>query len=255
MPTRHLLTDRGMIGDGVIDLPRLCQRVADDGYRGLCEVEIFSADAWWRQPVDVTLSTIIQRLPVLGSKEDRNENHTLTPARLLPAINRMWALSASKISAIDADFDRAQGAPVHTVAGRYQPKGWTDWTQGFEYGSALLQFDATGEQAFLDRALTRIRVDMPQHITHFGEHDHGFNQVSTYGNLLRLMAEGKLPADPGRQDYYRLALRCSGAVQAYRWTSLGAGEGYIHSFNGAHSLFIDTLRTLRVLLLAHDLGQ
>ncbi|MGP4141375.1 MAG: sugar phosphate isomerase/epimerase family protein [Sodalis sp. (in: enterobacteria)] len=71
---RHLLTDRGMMGDGVIDLPRLCQRVADDGYRGLYEVEIFSADAWWRQPVDVTLSTIIQRLPALGSKEDRNEN-------------------------------------------------------------------------------------------------------------------------------------------------------------------------------------
>ncbi|MFT4463844.1 MAG: glycosyl hydrolase [Sodalis sp. (in: enterobacteria)] len=182
-------------------------------------------------------------------------DNTLTPARLLPAINRMWALSASKISAIDADFDRAQGAPVHTVAGRYQPKGWTDWTQGFEYGSALLQFDATGEQAFLDWALARIRVDMPRHITHFGVHDHGFNQVSTYGNLLRLMAEGKLPADPGRQDYYRLVLRCSGAVQAYRWTSFGTGEGYIHSFNGAHSLFIDTLRTLRVLLLAHDLGQ
>lgn len=74
VPTRHLLTDRGMMGDGVIDLPRLCQRVADDGYRGLYEVEIFSADGWWRQPVDVTLSTIIQRLPVLGSKEDRNEN-------------------------------------------------------------------------------------------------------------------------------------------------------------------------------------
>ncbi|WP_198408768.1 hypothetical protein [Sodalis glossinidius] len=174
---------------------------------------------------------------------------SLTPARLLPAIERMWALSAHKISALDASFDRARGAPVHTVAGRYQPKGWTDWTQGFEYGSALLQFDATGERHFLDTALTLIRDDMPQHITHFGVHDHGFNQVSTYGNLLRLVAEGKLPAEPGCLDYYRLAIRCSGAVQAYRWTALGAGEGFIHSFNGAHSLFIDTLRTLRVLLL------
>lgn len=123
---------------------------------------------------------------------------SLTPARLLPAIERMWALSANKISALDASFDFSRGAPVHTVAGRYQPKGWTDWTQGFAYGSALLQFDATGERQFLDKALTRIRDDMPQHITHFGVHDHGFNQVSTYGNLLRLVAEDKLPAEPSR---------------------------------------------------------
>ncbi|MBT9432350.1 sugar phosphate isomerase/epimerase [Candidatus Sodalis endolongispinus] len=74
VPTQHLLTDRGMMGDGVIDLPRLCQSVADAGYRGLYEVEIFSADHWWRQPVDVTLSTLLQRLPMLNSKEDHNEN-------------------------------------------------------------------------------------------------------------------------------------------------------------------------------------
>ncbi|EEU9598310.1 glycoside hydrolase family 88 protein [Escherichia albertii] len=182
-------------------------------------------------------------------------DNSLTPHDLLPAIERMWEVSARKIIAIDATADRTKGAPVHTIAGRYQPKGWTDWTQGFEYGSALLQFDATGERSFLETALTRIRHDMPQHITHFGVHDHGFNQISTYGQLLRLMAEGKLPTDPGVRDYYQLAVRCSGAVQAYRWTDLGDGQGYIHSFNGAHSLFIDTLRTLRTLLLAHSLGH
>ncbi|WP_406701837.1 hypothetical protein [Sodalis sp.] len=37
--------------------------------------------------------------------------------------------------------------------------------------------------------------------------------------------------------------------------SLSAGKDYIHSFNRAHSLSIDTLRTMRALLLAHDLGQ
>ncbi|WP_213993434.1 glycoside hydrolase family 88 protein [Sodalis sp. dw_96] len=174
---------------------------------------------------------------------------------LLPAIRRMWDLSAVKIRSIDATMDRAQGAPVHTVAGRYQAKGWTDWTQGFEFGSAVLQFDATGEEYFLRMALERIRHEMPTHITHFGVHDHGFNQISTYGNLLRLIHEGRLPADPGTLDYYRLALRCSGAVQAHRWTSIGDGQGYIHSFNGPHSLFIDTLRTLRILLAAHSLGH
>ena len=54
--------------------------------------------------------------------------------------------------------------------------------------------------------------------------------------------------------YYELALRVSGAVQARRWTRLPDG-GFIHSFNGAHSLFVDTIRSLRVLALAHALGH
>src|SRR5205814_1694576 len=54
--------------------------------------------------------------------------------------------------------------------------------------------------------------------------------------------------------YYELALKVSGAVQARRWTALADG-GFIHSFNGAHSLFVDTMRSLRTLALAFLLGQ
>ncbi|MFL9828132.1 hypothetical protein [Rhodoplanes sp. SY1] len=179
----------------------------------------------------------------------------LTPNDLLPAIRRMWDLSAGKITSIDRTMDRASGAPVHTVAGQYKPRGWTDWTQGFEFGSAILQFDATGDESFLALGLDRICADMPVHVTHFGVHDHGFNQVSTYGNLRRLVNEGRLPEDPWQMEYFELALKCSGAVQANRWTELGDGFGYIQSFNGPHSLFIDTMRTLRVLALAHQLGH
>jgi unsaturated chondroitin disaccharide hydrolase len=184
-----------------------------------------------------------------------NIDLALAPSDLLPHIREMWKISATKIDSIDRTMDRGKGAPVHTVAGRYQPRGWTDWTQGFEFGSAILQFDATGEQRFLDRAIQRIRTEMPAHITHFGVHDHGFNQVSTYGNLRRLIEEGRIPRDPWQQEYFDLALRCSGAVQARRWTDLGNGEGYIPSFNGPHSLFVDTMRTLRSLALAHQLGH
>jgi hypothetical protein len=46
----------------------------------------------------------------------------------------------------------------------------------------------------------------------------------------------------------------SGAVQALRWTPRPGG-GYIHSFNGAHSLFVDTIRSLRALALSHRLGH
>ena len=44
-------------------------------------------------------------------------------------------------------------------------------------------------------------------------------------------------------------------MQAARWTALQDGLGYIHSFNGRHSLFIDTIRTLRVCGVAHVLGH
>jgi unsaturated chondroitin disaccharide hydrolase len=182
-------------------------------------------------------------------------DETIAPAALLPAIHRMWDLSAAKIEAIDRTMDRSKGAPVHTVAGQYQARGWTDWTQGFEFGSAVLQFDATGEERFLRWGLDRIRKDMPVHVTHFGVHDHGFNQISTYGNLLRLVDEERIPRDRWQVEYFELALKCSGAVQAHRWTELGDGLGYIHSFNGPHSLFVDSLRTLRVLVLAHRLGH
>src|SRR5439155_11516012 len=52
-----------------------------------------------------------------------------------------------------------------------------------------------------------------------------------------------------------LALKVSGAVQAARWTGLNDRHGFIYSFNGSHSLFIDTIRSLRSLALAHRLGH
>jgi hypothetical protein len=96
---------------------------------------------------------------------------------------------------------------------------------------------------------------MAHHITHTGVHDHGFNNVSTYGNLLRLLVEGRIPFSRHEQDFYELALKCTGAVQAARWTSIAGGGGFIYSFNGPHSLFADTIRSLRALALSHSLGH
>ncbi|WP_066597019.1 hypothetical protein [Sodalis-like endosymbiont of Proechinophthirus fluctus] len=79
--------------------------------------------------------------------------------------------------------------------------------QGFEYGSTLLQFDTTSELDFLDQSLGRIRVDMPQYIPISACMDQDFNKVSTYVNFLRLMSKGKLPDDPGRQNYWRFAVQ------------------------------------------------
>lgn len=173
---------------------------------------------------------------------------------LLPAINRVFDLSAQKIRSIEESWRAEDGSPVFTVDGVYKSRGWTEWTQGFQFGGSLLQYDATCDREFLELGRSRTLERMAAHLTHTGVHDHGFNNVSTYGNLWRLAREGKFEAEAWELRYYALALKVTGAVQARRWTPLRDG-GFIYSFNGAHSLFVDTIRTLRALALSHVLGH
>jgi unsaturated chondroitin disaccharide hydrolase len=181
-------------------------------------------------------------------------DRTRTPRDLLPKIEQVFALSAVKIRALEARWPASDGAPVFTIDGRYAARGWTEWTQGFQFGAAILQFDATGEGEFLDLGRSRTVERMAPHLTHVGVHDHGFNNVSTYGSLWRLAHEDRIAAADWEVHFYELALKVSGAVQARRWTAIPGG-GFIHSFNGAHSLFVDTIRSLRALALAHRLGH
>jgi unsaturated chondroitin disaccharide hydrolase len=181
-------------------------------------------------------------------------NNTLRPASLTIQLKKLWQLSDSKIHQIINDYDETNGSPVFTIEGKYSTRGWTEWTQGFQYGSAVLQFDATGDRNLLETTRNKIVAKMATHVSHAGVHDHGFNNVSTYGNLLRLMKEGKIPFNEWEKNFYELALKISGAVQASRWTPIESG-GYIHSFNGAHSLFVDTIRSCRSLTVSHMLGH
>ncbi len=203
----------------------------------------------------------------------------LRPADLTAKLSRFWEISGAKIRAIEAEYDSASGSPVFTVQGKYTTRGWTEWTQGFQYGAALLQFDATGEAEFLEIGRRNTVAKMAPHVSHVGVHDHGFNNVSTYGNLLRLMNEGRIAENRWERNFYELALKLSGAIQARRWTEIRSGdkkrglpvffaplrkapkktgtvpEGFIYSFNGPHSLFVDTIRSLRALGIAHKLGH
>ncbi|MDH4090356.1 MAG: glycosyl hydrolase [Cyclobacteriaceae bacterium] len=178
----------------------------------------------------------------------------LTAQHLESTIDHFWKLSGEKILAIERDFDSKKGAPVFTVNGKYTTRGWTEWTQGFQFGSALLQYEATGEQEFLEIGRRNTVEKMAPHLTHGGVHDHGFNNLSTYGNLLRLMADGRIEEDEGERNFYTLALKVSGAVQAMRWTPIKGG-GFIYSFNGPQSLFVDTIRSCRVVMVSHGLGH
>jgi hypothetical protein len=167
----------------------------------------------------------------------------------------MWRLSGEKILSVEQASTPEAGTPVFTVGGKYSAQGWTEWTQGFQFGSAILQFDATGGAEFLRIGRENTFRRMASHVTHVGVHDHGFNNVSTYGNLRRLMLEKRIDFQQPELDFYELALKSSGAVQASRWSETSDGDGYIYSFCGPHSLFSDTIRSLRILALAHQLGH
>jgi hypothetical protein len=179
----------------------------------------------------------------------------IKPADLNPAIDRLFSLAAPKIATLDRTWDFSRGAPVITATGKYTTRGWTEWTQGFQFGCAILAFDATGDESLLQIGRSRTLQHMATHVSHTGVHDHAFNNLSTYGNLRRLMLEGKILRNDWELNFYELAIRTSGAIQAARWSPTHDGLGYIYSFNGPHSLFIDTMRTLRILCLAHHLGH
>jgi unsaturated chondroitin disaccharide hydrolase len=181
-------------------------------------------------------------------------NQEITPGNLEAKLEKLWALSGKKIVAIDREYDSSQGAPVFTAAGKYTTRGWTEWTQGFQFGSSILHFDATGEKWFLENGRRNTVDKMAPHLSHTGVHDHGFNNLSTYGNLLRLMKEGKIPFNEWEKSFYELAIKVSGAIQASRWTPTRNG-GFIYSFNGPHSLFVDTIRSCRILMVSHLLGH
>ena len=60
-PTTDLLNDRGMMGDGVIDIPRIRGWMEAQGFAGYSEVEIFSTGNWWKRDHGEVLDTCIQR--------------------------------------------------------------------------------------------------------------------------------------------------------------------------------------------------
>src|SRR5687768_11419664 len=101
----------------------------------------------------------------------------LTETGLRKKVERLFSTSAHKIRSLDSNWDTAKGSPVFTVGGKYTSRGWTEWTQGFQFGSAILQYDATGDAQFLEIGRTATRDRMASHVSHVGVHDHGFNNV------------------------------------------------------------------------------
>ncbi len=180
----------------------------------------------------------------------------LSVATLLPSVQNMFELAGKKSRRYAKRWETIDGAPVFTVDGKYTARGWTEWTDGFRYGLFLLTGDALDDPKLVALGRSGALRKMTAHLTHTGVHDHGFNTLSTYGNLLRLWNEGRFrDGDGWEKRCYEQAIAVSGAVQAARWSPTDDGLGYVYSFNGPQSLFIDTMRTTRIMSAAHQLGH
>ena len=127
-------------------------------------------------------------------------DYQISPRSLAPSVIRFFENSGPKILLLNKTWRRSLGTPVFTVKGKYTTRGWTEWTQGFQYGMPLLHYDATGSKDFLDMGRSQTLQFMAPHLTHIGVHDHGFNNLSTYGNLLRLALEGKFACNKAEID-------------------------------------------------------
>jgi len=99
---------------------------------------------------------------------------TAKPTRFhIPAPADFWELSGEKITQIETTIQ--QGSPVLRWLENFGRRGWTEWTQGFQYGSAILQFRCVGEKSFLEAEEKRPSTFMAPHISHTGVPRHGFN--------------------------------------------------------------------------------
>ena len=181
----------------------------------------------------------------------------LTPTDLLPqagallgALGRVHRGDRGQLPA------RLGVARVHRRTAATRPAAGPSGRRAFSTARRCCSSTPPDDERYLELGRERTVHVMAPHLTHVGVHDHGFNNVSTYGNLWRLMQRRPhRRRRSGKRRFYELALKASGAVQAARWSKTADGTGYIYSFNGPQSLFVDTIRSCRSLALAHQLGH
>jgi unsaturated chondroitin disaccharide hydrolase len=177
----------------------------------------------------------------------------MEPAALRARAERAVEHAAGKLRAARAAWRPEMPAPVHTRNGRwYRPAtSWTDWTPGFYAGQMWILERLTGDVDWLNAARLHTR---PLAARRFDRevHDLGFIFLPSYGRWHERLR----PGEPER-DMVREVLVTAGTVQSFRWTEASrgpAGGGFVYSFNGPQSLFIDTLMNIRLLFWAHRNG-
>ena len=183
-------------------------------------------------------------------------DHKLTPTDLLPQARAVLGAVGRVHRGDRAELPARLGvAGVHGRRAATRPRAGPSGRRAFSTARRCCSSTRRATSGSWSSAASGRSHVMAPHLTHVGVHDHGFNNVSTYGNLWRLMNEGRIAEHEWERRFYELALKASGAVQAARWSKTRDGTGYIYSFNGPQSLFVDTIRSCRSLALAHQLGH
>jgi unsaturated chondroitin disaccharide hydrolase len=169
----------------------------------------------------------------------------LSPEALRRRLERAAEHAAEKLRETMKRWGPDAPAPVHTREGRwYRPQSlWTDWTPGFYAGQMWILHRLSGERRWREDAERYSRKLEPRRFDR-DVHDLGFIFLSTYRRWHELLPEG----DPQRERC-RDILVTAATVQSYRWNG-GGPHGFIYSFNGPQSLFIDVMMNVRLLFWA-----
>ncbi|MBI4586986.1 MAG: glycoside hydrolase family 88 protein [Planctomycetes bacterium] len=169
----------------------------------------------------------------------------LTGDSLRQRLERAIAFAARQLRATLKTWTPDRPAPVHTRAGKwYRPRElWTDWTPGFYAGQMWILHQITREPSWRAEAERFSRKLEPRRFDR-DVHDLGFIFLSSYGRWHDLLEAG----DP-QKDRVRDILVTAGTVQSFRWNGCGS-HGFLYSFNGPQSLFVDILMNVRLLFWA-----
>ena len=172
----------------------------------------------------------------------------LEPA-LRKRLEEVVALADRQLRRTAETWPPERPAPIHTVDGRwYRPRDlWTDWTPGFLAGQMWILHGLMGERFWRGRAEAHSRSLAHRRFDR-DVHDLGFIFLSSYGRWHDLLIEG----DPLRA-HVEDTLVTAATVQSFRWNGAGA-HGFIYSFNGPQSLFIDVMMNVRLLFRGQALG-
>ena len=186
-----------------------------------------------------------ERLSEMTLRLDRQRS----PRDLLPRIARVFELSAAKIRSIEDTWRPEDGAPVFTVEGPLSGARLDRVDAGLpvRLGAAAVRRRPATQRSSSSGA-SRTVERMAPHLTHMRRARSRLQQRQHLRQPLAARARA-----PDRRERLGAALLRAGAEGQRRRAGAplddAAGGGFIHSFNGAHSLFVDTIRSLRALAL------
>jgi unsaturated chondroitin disaccharide hydrolase len=164
-------------------------------------------------------------------------------------LEQVVELANSQLRRTVASWPASKPAPVHTRDGRWFRPGdlWTDWTPGFLAGQMWILHGLTGEAYWREQAETYSRALALRRFDR-DVHDLGFVFLSSYGRWRNFVA-----GDDPLRELLTDTLVTAGTVQSFRWNGNGP-HGFIYSFCGPQSLFIDIMMNVRILFWAHQHG-